>query len=400
MIFPFESLNAELREFGYVVSLLIGFGFGFVLERAGFGRSTKLAAQFYLRDMTVFKVMFSAIVTAMLGLAVASGLGLTEFSLVARQVASWTYFWPMLIGGFLLGMGFIISGYCPGTSVVAASSGNVDGWVTFGGVVLGSVLYTEVEPSILGFHNSTEWGALFLNEILGVPVPVVALGVVAMAVLCFFGAEWVERAVNGKSNLPAAQMHSTPAYSFGRHFAFFSFAVFAVIGLLTIPLASVSGNPVQRQARTIDSERLAHLILGQPWTVRVIDIRGMEECSAQRVPGAECVAADQLATLGLEYASGSQTLVLVGSSDLTEIPGPAGKYKGDLVTLAGGFEAWKGYALEEPTLPEANASDEIREAYLFRSALYQSLTGQAQAPPPPVPTQVFTPKKKKGGSCS
>ena len=34
----------------------------FLLERAGFGRADKLAAQFYLRDLTVFKVMFSAIV--------------------------------------------------------------------------------------------------------------------------------------------------------------------------------------------------------------------------------------------------------------------------------------------------------------------------------------------------
>lgn len=400
MIFPFESLNGELREFGYLVALVIGFGFGFVLERAGFGRSTKLAAQFYLRDMTVFKVMFSAIVTAMLGLTVASGLGLTEFGLVARQVASWTYFWPMLIGGFLLGMGFIISGYCPGTSVVAASSGNLDGWMTFGGVVLGSVLYSEVQPSIMGFHNSTEWGALFLNEVLGVPVPVVALGVVAMAVLCFFGAEWVERAVNGKSESSTVEVHSTPAYSFGRHFAFFSFALLAVIGLLTIPLASVSGNPIQRSARAIDSEGLAHLILDQPWTVRVIDLRGMDECSAQRVPGAECVPLDQLGTLGLEYASGSQALVLVGASDLSEIPGPAGKYKGEVFTLAGGFEAWEGYALQEPAVPDASASDEVRQAYLFRSALYQSLTGQVQAPPPPAPTQIFIPKKKKGGSCS
>ena len=65
MIFPFESLMDMYREFGLVGAVVIGFFFGFVLERAGFGRATTLAAQFYLTDMTVFKVMFSAIVTAM-----------------------------------------------------------------------------------------------------------------------------------------------------------------------------------------------------------------------------------------------------------------------------------------------------------------------------------------------
>ena len=110
MIFPFESLAAGSRELGLVMGVIIGMGFGFVLERAGFGRATKLAAQFYLRDMTVFKVMFTAIVTAMLGLVGASAFGLADLRAISESIASWTYIWPMLIGGVLLGAGFIISG--------------------------------------------------------------------------------------------------------------------------------------------------------------------------------------------------------------------------------------------------------------------------------------------------
>ena len=78
MIFPMDSMLAGNAQIGLVVALVIGFGFGFVLERAGFGRSTKLAAQFYLHDMTVFKVMFTAIVTGLLGLVILSGLGLAD----------------------------------------------------------------------------------------------------------------------------------------------------------------------------------------------------------------------------------------------------------------------------------------------------------------------------------
>jgi uncharacterized membrane protein YedE/YeeE len=123
-----------------LIAVGLGFGFGFVLERAGFGRSTKLAGQFYLHDMTVFKVMFSAIVTAMLGVLVLEGLGLLDLTALSESALSFTYLWPMVAGGFLLGVGFIVSGYCPGTSVVATASGNLDGLVTVVGVVTGTLV--------------------------------------------------------------------------------------------------------------------------------------------------------------------------------------------------------------------------------------------------------------------
>ena len=78
-------MNAPLYKFGVfgdeaslIVAFAIGIGFGWFLERAGFGNARKLMAQFYLTDMTVFKVMFSAIVVAMLGIVIAGGLLLSE----------------------------------------------------------------------------------------------------------------------------------------------------------------------------------------------------------------------------------------------------------------------------------------------------------------------------------
>jgi hypothetical protein len=90
------------------IALGLGVGFGFALERAGFGDARKLAAQFYLHDMTVLKVMFTAIVTAMLLIFLASALLLLDFD---RLYVNPTYLWPAIVGGLLLGMGFIIGGY-------------------------------------------------------------------------------------------------------------------------------------------------------------------------------------------------------------------------------------------------------------------------------------------------
>jgi hypothetical protein len=68
MIAPLYKYGAFGDETSLVVAFLDGIGFGFFLERAGFGNARKLMAQFYLTDMAVFKVMFTAVVTAMLGL--------------------------------------------------------------------------------------------------------------------------------------------------------------------------------------------------------------------------------------------------------------------------------------------------------------------------------------------
>ena len=105
---PYDLGNI-VGEIGTIlVYLTIGFGFGFALEKAGFGNANKIAAQFYLHDMTVLKVMFTAIAVAMVLVFFASATMLLDFD---RVFVNPTYLWPGIIGGLLLGCGFIIGGY-------------------------------------------------------------------------------------------------------------------------------------------------------------------------------------------------------------------------------------------------------------------------------------------------
>ena len=78
MISSFFPLTFASEEFRLLTGIVLGFLFGFVLERAGFGNARKLAGQFYLNDMTVFKVMFTAILVAMVGLYGLSAVGLAD----------------------------------------------------------------------------------------------------------------------------------------------------------------------------------------------------------------------------------------------------------------------------------------------------------------------------------
>ena len=121
---PFD-LAGMLGETGaYLVYLAIGFCFGFILESSGFGDSRILAAQFYFRRLNVLKVMFTAIVVAMLLVFWSTALGLLDYNEIwVKQ----TYLWPGIIGGLIMGVGFILGGYCPGTSLGSAATLKIDG---------------------------------------------------------------------------------------------------------------------------------------------------------------------------------------------------------------------------------------------------------------------------------
>lgn len=179
-----------------VVAFVIGIGFGFALERAGFGSARKLVSQFYLNDMAVFKVMFTAIITAMVGVWALSATGVLDLSLVYFVP---THVLPQVVGGLVLGFGFIVGGYCPGTSLVAAVTGRLDALAFLGGVLAGTLLVGELDPVLNGFVESGDLGRLTLPEVLHLPYAVVVAAVVVMAIGAFAGARWVERRVAGSA---------------------------------------------------------------------------------------------------------------------------------------------------------------------------------------------------------
>jgi hypothetical protein len=394
-VFPFWSLSGANREVGLIVAVLIGFAFGFTLERAGFGRAQKLVGQFYGTDMTVFKVMFGAIVTAMLGAVVLSGLGFMDLGAVANAATSATWLWPMIVGGLLLGAGFVVSGYCPGTSVVAAASGKLDGLATIAGVIAGTLVYGELlaVDRFAAFTESGYLGQVYLYDLLRLPPAVVALLVAALAIGCFVGAERLER-IFAKEAAPASPRSP-------RLLVFAGFAGLAIAGLAALALPS-STAAIPGDVPTIAAADLARRVIEAPWTVRVLDLRRAAECGAQRVPGAECTPPETLKDLYLADVSGARDVVAVGAGTMEGVPAELRAYRGRVLVLEGGFEAWKAYALTPPAPPAPGAAASEVEAYRTRAGLVSALTGAAQAAPSPAPAAGAAPVRHKagGGGCS
>ncbi len=140
-------VNFPLGFVGPLSGLLCGVLFGFVLENGGLGNGCKLTGQLRLKDWTVFNVMFTSIIVAATGLYLFEGLGWMHPSEIYTPT---TFLWATLLGGALVGLGMAIGGYCPGTSVVAACGGRIDGIVFFTGLLVGTILfanaYTWISP--------------------------------------------------------------------------------------------------------------------------------------------------------------------------------------------------------------------------------------------------------------
>jgi uncharacterized membrane protein YedE/YeeE len=181
---PPESTAALAVAFG------VGLGFGWCLERAGLGSAPKLMGQFHLTDLAVFKVMFAAIVTAMIGL-----FWLTRFGVVdpGRVYVPETFVAPQLVGGLVFGAGMALAGLCPGTSCVAAATGRGDGAAVVVGFFAGVLSSALAVPAMVRFYQSGARGAFTLDAALGVDAGTMLLVVVAAALAGFVVAEHVEQ---------------------------------------------------------------------------------------------------------------------------------------------------------------------------------------------------------------
>ncbi len=130
-LYPQELLNPE---YNLLIGALIGIGFGFLLEASGFTNTRKLAGVFYGYDATVIKVFFTAAMTAAIGLFLLHNMGWIDITLTFYPKTFWI---PTLIGGAIMGLGFVVGGFCPGTSLSAAATGKIDAMAFIAGVFLG-----------------------------------------------------------------------------------------------------------------------------------------------------------------------------------------------------------------------------------------------------------------------
>ncbi|MGW8225663.1 MAG: YeeE/YedE thiosulfate transporter family protein [Anaerolineales bacterium] len=370
--FPLH-LTELLGKYGaYFIFLLIGFGFGFVLESSGFGNSKKLAAQFYFKDLTVLKVMFGAIVTAMVLIFTSSALGLLDYNLIWVNP---TYLWPGIIGGLIMGFGFIIGGFCPGTSLVAAATWKLDGIFFALGVLFGIFVFGETVRSIDLFWNSSYMGRFTIMDWLGLPTGWVVLIIVLMALFMFWGSEQLEKIFGGKdpSNAPKFRYVGAGALALG--------------AVLLIPLGQPTNADkweqisAEREVQLANREvqispaELLNTIHDHQLNLVMLDVRDEANYNMFHIADARQIPLEELGGIVPDlHLEPENTVFVVMSNDETAAT-QAWKYLvaesiPNVYILEGGINNWLSvFAEEDNRIKAVDSSPDDTMRYAFAAAL-------------------------------
>jgi hypothetical protein len=186
---PITILQGVPQWLDLLIAFLIGTGFGFALEQAGFSSSRKLVGMFYGYDTTVLKVFFTAAIVALIGSQILSFMGLLDLDLV---FVNEYYVGASIVGGIIMGLGFVVGGFCPGTGICALSIGKIDALLFLGGGLTGAFLFAETFPFIEKFANASFKGPVKINEVLGLSPGMFSLLLIIAAVFLFWIAEKAE----------------------------------------------------------------------------------------------------------------------------------------------------------------------------------------------------------------
>ena len=291
----------------FALSLLIGMLFGFILERAGFGSSRKLAGVFYLKDMTVIKVMFTAVIVTMLGLAFLLRGGWLTIDHV--------YFLPtkygaQIVGGLLFGVGFVVGGWCPGTAAAGLAGGKLDALIFLIGVVIGSIGFNELFGLIKPLYTVSNAGQRFVYDSLGLSQGAFIIAFTVIGIICFSLCEYAERKIGKKA---ASESSFLKAFSLMLIVIAVAFMLLpatsstdeqAVAAYGVAPDEATLMASIEQAEDHIEPEELADRLLNGDRSLILVDTRSAAEYAAFHIRGAVNILLPDLATHLQPYRQG------------------------------------------------------------------------------------------------
>ena len=270
-------------QLNLIVALILGMGFGFVLEQAGFSSSRRLAGLFYGYDFTVLRVFFTAAITAACGVLLLAHFGLLDIDVIYVNP---TWLVPAIVGGAIMGVGFILGGYCPGTSVCAASIGKIDGMFYIGGALLGIFAFGEFFPLYDKFYASTFLGPVKIFDSLGMSQGLFVLLLIVVAVAAFAVTTIIEKRVN-KTAAPSLQFKPVKHLAAG--------ALIITLGIVLMFMPDRKTSLIEKvtaakyiaahEVATMEVDELAFRIVDNEPKLRVVDVRSPAEYVRLALPG-------------------------------------------------------------------------------------------------------------------
>jgi len=160
-----------------LMGLALGAAFGAVLQLSGASSHTKMTNALRLRDMTIIKLILTAIGVGLVGVHALDAVGW------AHMKVKDLYLPGVLVAGVIFGVGFAVTGYCPGTALAAAAEGKPDAWATVIGGLFGALVFAFLFPDLeASFSSLGFYGPVTIQESLGIEGLVLAAPLGALCV--------------------------------------------------------------------------------------------------------------------------------------------------------------------------------------------------------------------------
>lgn len=387
-------------------ALILGIGFGFVLESAGFSSSRKLAGVFYGYDFVVLRVFFTAGITALIGMVFLSYLGFIDMSLIYVNPL---YLWSAIVGGAIMGVGFILGGYCPGTSIVAAVIGKIDAMLFIFGALIGIFFFGHFYEIFEPIYTGSFLGNVFAYDSLGLSKNLFVFIFTVIALLAFVFTQIIEDRVN---KVQPDIKKQRPSYIFPAFLLFLLAAIYLVLpGERHSTLKELSPKQLlaemQDPARFVDAEEVSYRIMQQDPSIVLIDVRQPEDFQQFALPGAINIPAGTI--LERQWIdllkNRDQRLIFYGFGDsAAEMTWSTARRAGyeNIFILKGGLNQMFDYIFNTEIKDEALLECEEMHAQRFiQEARQYFLEGKAieKAPSRPVPVIQTVEIKGASGGC-
>lgn len=291
---PLTTYGLVDQGWSLIITLGIGFAFGMILEQSGFSSSRKLAGVFYGYDFVVLKVFFTAGITAMAGLVFMSYFGLIDLKAVFINS---NFLISAVTGGVIMGFGFILGGFCPGTSVTGAMIGKIDAMVFIVGIFLGifvfGAFYDTWKPLFSGYYFDGE----LISDTLGLPKHLFVAMMIFMALAAFGVGAWFEK--NAKTGLKPTNQ------SYSGYFPEIALVVLLTTLILFMPQESAKNKTRLSEKQIIEkiasgkhlmtADRFAHLLINDMKSIKIIDVRDADAFNNFHFPGSVNIPLNDMA---------------------------------------------------------------------------------------------------------
>ncbi len=393
-LFPEPNLNL-------ILAIVIGFFFGFLLEQAGFSTSKKLVGLFYGYDFTVWRVFFTAAVTAMFGILLLSYLDLLDLDLIYINPL---FLWSVIVGGIIMGIGFLLGGFCPGTSICATFIGKIDALFFVIGVALGIFFFIVGYPAFVDIYKGSYLGIPQIHNMLGMSMGVFAFLIIIIAFLSYWGVNAIESKVNNgviNDPTPKGKLIGITIVAFIVAFSALFMYPYKQALLQAYKTDAFAKNV---KAKTIDHDELALRLIMKDPKLQLIDLRSQDEYKKGTLPYALNVKPADFWTDNIKNVLNrfDKQIVFFANDDKEELKAyhlaeELGFDTSSYYILKGGYPAFQKNILgfvKPPQEPKTRAERDTWKFRAYAASVLPKIIKDAK------PKKVVIPKAKRAlGGC-